>query len=134
MPTYEIIDAHTHTYPDATGGKAFLKRLNFNVPREGSLAEAERSMATSGIKKIMVVPWMQAKQIFEQRVAAAKETGGKADEDKIKADLANEWDQLNSWGPRWTTASTRLWLALIPYYLERIGRRLSSRSISLRVL
>src|SRR5436305_1802529 len=94
---YEIIDAHTHVHATAAAAADFLTGTGHtDWPRKGTAEEALRIMDAAGIKTTMILPWIFARQVFENEVPAEEREGSTAAA-RVKERIAAEWSRYNDW-------------------------------------
>ena len=99
MQINDAVDAHTHIHMTAEHSLAFLERLHFGAKRLGTVEESLSIMDQAGIATTMIVPWIPARQIYEERLAQPS-AGGPADRDAVLAQLGDEWSAYNRWAAR----------------------------------
>jgi predicted TIM-barrel fold metal-dependent hydrolase len=93
----EYYDAHTHVHVSAQAGKDFILRTAGELGRsDGSPEEAVAFMDRAGIKSTLIVAWIHAKVIFQERLEQAL-ARGKSDHDALLHQLGSEWSAYNNW-------------------------------------
>ncbi len=89
----EYIDAHTHIHMTAGESRAFLERLHLPVHFEGTLEEALPIMDQADIRTTMIVPWIPARQFFDEMAAARSG----ASREELLEELGARWSRYNQW-------------------------------------
>jgi predicted TIM-barrel fold metal-dependent hydrolase len=91
--TYDVIDFHTHAFPDASTGVTWQKLLGrFEIKRSGDLGELTGLMAQAGIDRSVVLLFPRSKERYARLVAQgvdAREAG---------RSIVKEIIALNRWG------------------------------------
>jgi len=91
-----VIDFHTHVQPDAAAGIAFQRQFGFeSPPRNGTPEELLPIMDAAGIRRALMVPWMPAQDIADERLAGTLASANRREE--IRREVAGEWFELNHW-------------------------------------
>ncbi len=92
----EIIDFHTHVQPDAAEGIAFQQRFGVAQPRySGTPAELLPLMDAAGVRRALMVPWLPAQDLLDERLASTG-VDGKARE-AHRREVVARWSALNRW-------------------------------------
>jgi len=133
----ELIDAHTHTQPTPAATRAFLDRIGRGANGiEGHVADLLGRMTASGITHAMIVPWLPAQDLVDQRVAA----GG--DRDHAVDAVVREWHELNEWATAAVAAHPGRLSCLVgvdpvlmgrAVVVDEVARRLADGAIGLKV-
>ena len=90
----DYIDAHTHIHMTAAESHAFLERLHYPTRFDGTVEESLPIMDRAGIGTTMIVPWIPARQLLEEMMAAHSYT---ADREKLLCELGARWSTYNRW-------------------------------------
>jgi len=106
----EYIDAHTHIHMTADESRAFLERLHLPARFKGITEEALPIMDEAGIRTTMIVPWIPARQIFEEMVASRVE---KPDRDALVHELGTRWSAYNRWAAQTSRQSAGRFTTLV---------------------
>lgn len=106
----EYIDAHTHIHMTADESRAFLERLHLSQRFKGTIEEALPITDQAGIRTTMIVPWIPARQIFEEMMASR---GGKADRDAVVHELGTRWSAYNRWAAQTSRQSAGRFTTLV---------------------
>ncbi|MET0468242.1 MAG: amidohydrolase family protein [Aeromicrobium sp.] len=134
---FELIDAHTHTQPSTAATRAFLERIG-KAPDDtaGDVADLLGRMTGAGIAHAMIVPWLPAQDLVDQRVAA----GG--DRDIAVDAVVREWRELNEWATAAVAAHPGRLSCLVgvdPVLMgsavvaEEVSRRLADGAIGVKI-
>ena len=94
----DLIDSHTHAQPSAAAGRAFVRNAGHEPVRDGDIDDLLASMKRAGIVRTVIVPWLPAQDMVQDRVAAG------ADRDQAVAEVVAKWRQLNGWAASLTRA------------------------------
>lgn len=88
---YEIVDSHTHVFPSAAAGAAFRGPGGGDLPHVGDLDDARAYMERHGVRKLVLLPLVNARRDFELRAEAGD------DPEQVKAELGAAWTEYNLW-------------------------------------
>jgi uncharacterized protein len=91
MADYDIIDSHTHVFPDLTAAASFSRGVGRQIPHAGDLTDARTMMTEHHVRRVMLLPLLPARHDFEIRTNRGETP------DHIKAEIAASWTEYNCW-------------------------------------
>src|SRR5690349_11796216 len=92
MDGFDVVDAHTHVHPtaaDAAELRGSLSRSSPSLP--GDLDDARATMERLGIRKLVLLPLVHARRLYE----LGREAG--RDDAELRGEIAERWSAYNSW-------------------------------------
>ena len=95
MSEIELIDAHTHAFPDETYGRWWQESAGLRAIRAGTLAELDESMRRGGVDRAVLLLFPRSRELFER---LQQEAGGEHDHEELRARVVADIRRLNRWG------------------------------------
>ena len=94
----QVIDFHTHVQPTVAEGIAFQEGYGFtDPPRNGTPSELIPLMDEAGVSRTLMVPWMPARDVLQQRIAQREGSVDEAIREALRREVVGEWFALNRW-------------------------------------
>ncbi len=133
MDAYDVIDCHTHVQMSAEHTRDFLRHINrTDGPRDGTAQDCLRLMDRVGIKTTQVLPALATRQIYDERLAAAK-ASGKPDPEAVLHRVAEDCSTYNRWAAQLGKAHPGRFAGLVALDPVLFGREWARKEIESRL-
>jgi predicted TIM-barrel fold metal-dependent hydrolase len=113
MQERELFDSHSHLFQSPTAEASFRAVTGAPGDLPGDTSDAIATMDRLGVRRMVILPLLHARQDFDDALAKAAATGRAADPDTVRNEVAARWSEYNSWAAATATAQPDRFIAMI---------------------